>query len=207
MKIVELVAVCGSPHAGKDTFVDALLEFYGKSATRVDDGLPLRRATAALFDIPLEDCLTQEGKAKALATPLGDETVRKAIGDMGKALETRYGEFCTPFLAMRSVEQARAANPDLKLFVFSSVRMRQPWFYRERGAVVIEVHRPGNEPSPYDFDQWDKNSVHLRIINNGTVEELRSIAQSVAFWLMGEVALAPAGGTPIDLHAHFPPSP
>jgi hypothetical protein len=157
---------------------------------RIDDGLPLRRATAALFDIPLEDCLTQEGKKKPLETPNGIETVRKAIGDMGKALESRYGKNCTPALAMSQVAAAKRANPQLNLFVFSSVRMKQPWYYRERGALVIEIDRPGNPPSPHDFDQWDRDSVHLRVLNDGTLEQLSSVAYAVSEWIKSTRAVA-----------------
>lgn len=177
---VELIAVCGFPHAGKDTFVDALLAELGQGAVRVDDGMPLRRVASLLFEIPIEDCLTQEGKLKLIETPNGQETVRKAIGDVGKCLETRYGKDCTPFLAMKEVTRLKAGNPSLSHFIFSSVRMEQPWYYRERGAVVIEIDRPGNPPSPHDFDQYDKNSVNIRVINSGTLNDLKAIARFVA---------------------------
>ena len=170
---LNLIAVCGWPGAGKDEIANTLNLLYG--FRRIDDGLCLRQAVPYLFDCNSVDPFTREGKDKIVDTVEGRKSVRYLLGTLGDALEDYFGEFFMPYNAVRQARQVEEEEGN-RNFVFPSVRKNQGVYYKRQGGYVVEVERPGIEPSSHKFDQWNRDIVDAVIVNDGTVEDLKNSA-------------------------------
>lgn len=160
------VALCGAPKAGKSTVAGLLERRYG--ALIVDDGRPLREACKALYGLSEEDVTTHAGKERQMTVCGQSYTVRQLLGDLGRSLESLYGEFYLPELAVGKAW----SHPEVEkipFFVFPSVRMNQGNYYRSCGNTwVIEVTRPGFEPVN-DFDLYNR-AIRTHTIKNLAIE-------------------------------------
>lgn len=160
------VALCGYPKAGKSTVAEFLAQRYG--AHLVDDGMPLREACRAAYDLSWEDVYSQEGKVRTLEVCGKIYTHRQLLGDLGDMFKDRYGEFWIPEQAMRKVE--RSAD-DFPFYIFPGCRGKQGEFYQSHGGVVIEILRDGCV-AENDFDRYEQSLVQHTLLNYGTTEEL-----------------------------------
>lgn len=187
MTIPRYIALCGWPKSGKDEVALSLQKHH--NVVRVDDGLCLRLACRDLFGCSPDDPFSQAGKARVYDTIKGPQEVRWMLGELGNALEHHFGEGFMPYNAMRHAETLAGLNPEYRHFVFPSVRKSQPLFYKEKGALVIEVRRPGIGDSGNDFDKWDATHVDVVVHNDSTLEALDRAVQDT-FWKLehfGEV--------------------
>ena len=158
-----LIALCGAPGAGKTEVQNYLRDTYG--VLPVDDGHPLRDFAMRHLGLSKWHVSTQEGKASMVFLPGGKTmTVREALGELGNRVEEVFGPDAIPEMALMQAGEPRA-------YSFGSVRRQQGRVYKERGAIIIEVRRPGcvivNE-----FDRYDPQYVDYVIDNNRTVEVL-----------------------------------
>lgn len=64
---------------------------------------------------------------------------------------------------------------------FASVRRQQGWFWRQRGALVIEVRRPGAEMGA-EFNAYDPSAAHIAIMNDGDLANLEQEVKHVVDW-------------------------
>lgn len=170
-----LIALCGFPEVGKSTVQKALASLYGVKIC--DDGRLLRDAAMALYGFTEDMVTTQAGKATLVDICGRKDTVRTFMGELGCAIENMHG---TSFFPHQTLERLKLQyGPGLEAaprMSFGSVRRDQPWFFREQGALVIEVvgANAGRNVGPYD--RYDASAAHLTIHNprNGT-DELESI--------------------------------
>jgi hypothetical protein len=153
------IALCGAPKTGKSEVQRIIARRYGYIA--IDDSLPLRQATQALYGLSSWHVSTQEGKSSLVPVGGAEKTVRKLMGDLGTFLEER-----DPYYFPRqAVMRAERAHPGGR-FVFASVRGAQPVFFKQTGtALVIEVVRRGCK-IVHDFDRYDRKPVRLTIENH-----------------------------------------
>lgn len=172
----EFVVVCGDPGHGKDTFADWLVQLLGPGTHKIDDGRPLREMAVLLYGVDYQDTLTQEGKRKLVKTLKGMQPLRQVLGELGEAMEALYGQNFNPDQAMRFIEKLKANDPAACRFIFPSVRRDQPLYYRERGALILQVIRPDAPVSPYEFDRWNRDAAHITIINDGSLSQLQAVA-------------------------------
>lgn len=163
---VKIIGICGYPKHGKST-AQGFLERFGVRA--IDDSLPLRLLTMERYGLSLEDVTTQEGKAKLVARrDYGDIVqVRQAIGDLGKEYEYEHGP---NYWIERAIEAIDGDSP----VSFGSVRMSQGHAIRAAGGMVIEIFDPRRPTSPHDFDQYDRDAVDARILNNWNLDALET---------------------------------
>src|SRR5207253_8577408 len=94
---------------------------------------------------------TQEGKASKAVLPGGKTRVdREAVGELGNRIEDLFGPDVVPEMALAwAAREAsdfsgwrRGVAP---AFCFGSVRRKQGRVYKEAGATVVEIVRPGFE--------------------------------------------------------------
>jgi hypothetical protein len=147
-------------------------------AFKVDDGLPLRLAAPHLFGCYPAAPFSQAGKLQKVMLPDGEHEVRRLLGRLGELMEEEYGADFLPYRALQQAEQIASSDPRIKTFVFSSVRRLQGEFYRARGAIVIEVRRPGVGPSGNAFDKFE-TVPDIVIQNSGTLEELEHLVVNI----------------------------
>lgn len=171
MNFPPYIAICGWPKSGKDEVAKALCNSPLLDARKVDDGLCLRLAAPHLFGCDHDDPFSQDGKLREYETVSGVKSVRWMLGELGTALENHFGEAFIPYAALNRAKSMAARN-DGSCFVFPSVRKSQPWHYKESGAIVVEVRRPGVGDSGNDFDRWDARAVDTIIFNNRGLRDL-----------------------------------
>lgn len=165
-----MIALCGNPTSGKTEVQRILNEKFGYAP--VDDGMVLRKFCVENLGLSWDDVMTQEGK-KRFTELLGRRWQnREILGELGAALEKLLGEHIMPLIAYSKVGLGSRA-------CFGSIRKTQGHFFRERGALVIGIRRPGVGPSPYDFDKFDESAVHLWIDNSGTIADLERMVGDV----------------------------
>lgn len=179
MTIPRYIALCGWPKSGKDEVAKSLARYF--ATITIDDGHCLRQAAPTLFGCDAIDPYTQEGKSRVYETIAGPKEVRWMLGELGNALENHFGEGFMPYTAMEHAERRVVPGQSRPRFVFPSVRKSQGQFYKAKGALVVEVHRPGVEDSSHAFDAWDKSYVDMTIINDSTLEALDRAVHE-AFW-------------------------
>lgn len=165
MPLPRYIALCGLPGSGKSTVQELLRANHG--VYPVDDGYPLRDICIRYLNLSTHQVCTQEGKKENVF--LLDKTwqVREILGEMGNRFEAMFGEHVIPFMVTNTL----VGNGP---YSFGSVRKSQGWFYKDQGGIVIEVRRPGIEPSPYAFDQFDPEAVDHVLMNNGTLHDLEN---------------------------------
>lgn len=158
-----LIALCGAPGAGKTEVQNYLRDTYG--VTPVDDGHPLRDFAMRHLGLSKWHVSTQEGKASMVFLPGGKTmTVREALGELGNKIEDLFGPDAIPEMALMQACEPRA-------YSFGSVRREQGRVYKERGAVIVEIRRPGCE-IVNEFDRYDPQYASILIHNNDTLERL-----------------------------------
>src|SRR5689334_15610763 len=88
------VAICGAPEVGKSTVAETLAEWWGGKI--IDDGRCLREGVKAIYNLRDWHVYTHEGKRSTIVVGGNSYTVRQLLGDLGKLLEAKYGEFFMP---------------------------------------------------------------------------------------------------------------
>jgi len=154
-----MVALCGRPTTGKSEVQRILHDKFG--ILPFDDGQILRRHCESLFNLSPIDTETQEGKAQHTVIQGVTWQNRKIIGEYGAALETLFGPQTVPEWAVRSAQRdlrSRFVSLDVLPagYSFGSVRRDQGITYLNTGGIVLEVTRPGIEPSGNSFDEYNK---------------------------------------------------
>lgn len=160
----QIIALCGAPGAGKTEVQKYLADTYG--VVPVDDGHPLRDFAMRHLGLSKWHVSTQEGKASTVALPGGQTmTVREALGQLGNKIEELFGPDAIPEMALMKTYEPRA-------YSFGGVRRDQGRIYRDRGAKVVEIRRPGcvvvNE-----FDHYNPAYVDAVINNDADLFTLR----------------------------------
>jgi len=158
------VALCGNPLSGKST-AGLILEKLGYGL--VDDGGPMRQIAINQFGATHDDVYTQEGKLRTTVVNGVTMTWRDVLGRIGNGLEHEFGGDVIPELAYNAVPEGTSAY-------FGSVRREQGWYHAKRGALVLEIRRPGVGPSPYEFDRFNAEACHGIILNDSTLDVLEA---------------------------------
>ncbi|TAJ97133.1 MAG: hypothetical protein EPO41_03840 [Reyranella sp.] len=171
--MIKLIALCGAPGAGKTEVQAYLQKHYG--VIPVDDGHPLRDFAVRHLGLTHSDVSTQDGKASLRAFPGGRHMfVREALGELGNRIEEVFGPDAIPEMAynwvIRNANRGWASN---ECYCFGSVRRQQGRFYKSKGAVVVEIKRPGHEPVN-EFDRYDASLADFTINNDSSIEALNA---------------------------------
>jgi hypothetical protein len=112
-----------------------------------------------------EQVFTQEGKLETVTVNGREWQVRKILGEIGNAFEEKFGGDIIPIMSHN-------ARPKGSYSVFGSVRREQGKYWRDQGALVLEIVNPLAGPSQYEFDQFNASYCHARIINDGLARGL-----------------------------------
>lgn len=152
------IALCGNPKAGKSLVQEILQQIY--AITPVDDGAPLREFAVTNLGLNWEQVTRQAGKLEFVEILGRTWQVREILGELGNALEAKFGKDILPFIALKRCE--RLEGP----FSFGSVRRDQGKVYKAKGGIVIEIENPDALPSTYEFDQFDRSIVDYTIHND-----------------------------------------
>lgn len=180
MNLPHIIALCGWPKVGKSTVQKILADLY--DVVPLDDGLPLREIAVQYLGLTHDQVTTQEGKAETIMINGTPWLVRDVLGQLGNALEEKFGGDVIPLMAVNRYGLDNPAGPNRHQSVsFASVRRQQGWFWRRRGALVIEVRRPGTEMGA-EFNQYDTAAAHIVIENNGDLANLEGDVQYVVSW-------------------------
>lgn len=167
MRLPKLFAIVGVPLAGKTTVQKILFEKHG--VLPVDDAEPLRSIAMRHFGLTYDDCYTQAGKKRRSLVVDQEYEHRVILGEIGDALEQKFGDFILPWMATRSL-------PDDKSYSFGSVRRTQPLFYASKGGIVIEVQNPLARPTGNAWDEYDRAAIDYVIRNDGLARGLSHAA-------------------------------
>ncbi len=170
MNLPPIIALCGYPKAGKSTVQKILADLY--DVVPLDDGLPLREIAMNYLGLTHEQATTQEGKAETVDINGTPWLVRDVLGQIGNAMEEKFGGDVIPLMAVNRFGLDRTGSIERRQSVsFASVRRQQGWFWRKRGALVIEVRRPGAEMGA-EFNAYDPLAAHCWIENDGSLDDL-----------------------------------
>ena len=122
--------------------------------------LPLAKACHELTGIPLEDFLSQKGKASLYkGIPL-----RNLLGEVGACMEKFFGEYHT----IESALKMYGGDQHTRLVV-DSLRMSQTTHFPGK---VIEVCSKRSIETGNPFDEYERENIHVQIHNDGTLDEL-----------------------------------
>jgi hypothetical protein len=157
-----LIALCGKPGSGKSLAADLLAEAHGYRIH--DDGGPLRAIAMDYFGCSESDVFTQAGKKREIRINGRTITVRQLLGEIGEAFEEKFGANMVPQMS------ANAQDPRQR-YVIPSVRHDQGYFWKEMGALVVEIDRPGTPNSPFPFDRYSRGAVDVTVRNTPSPEE------------------------------------
>ena len=158
----KIIALCGRPGSGKTTLAKILKCNLGYEI--IDDAMPMRDIAMRHFGLTPEDVFTQHGKRKNIEFMNEDWTVREILGQIGNALEDKFGPDVIPTMAFMQMNKEQNAH---KNFVLPSVRRKQGLFWESKGALVVEVYNPYIiDRRPFAFDQYDKSAIELQVTNN-----------------------------------------
>lgn len=158
MSIPKIIGLCGNPTSGKTTAAEIINDVYGHEIA--DDGRPLRMIAINYFGLTPEQVFTQEGKLEKVTLNGREWTVREILGELGNAFEEKFGGDIIPIMSHNALPKGSYAT-------FGSVRREQGKFWRDRGALILEIINPDAGPSPYEFDRYNPDYAHHRIINDG----------------------------------------
>ncbi|QNG62622.1 energy-coupling factor transporter ATPase domain containing protein [Rhizobium phage B1VFA] len=161
------IALCGHPGSGKSTAADIINEVYGHELA--DDGLPLRKIGMDYLGLTAEQVFTQEGKKQKVMLNGREWEVREILGEIGNAFEEKFGGDIIPIMSHN-------ARPEGSYSVFGSVRREQGLYWRNHGALVLEIVNPLAGPSQYEFDRFNPEFCHARINNDGLARGLEPAA-------------------------------
>lgn len=161
--VPKIIALCGNPTSGKSTAAEIINEVYGHELA--DDGLPLRQIGMNYLGLTPEQVFTQEGKLEKVTLNGREWTVREILGEIGNAFEEKFGGDVIPIMSHN-------ARPKEAYSVFGSVRREQGLYWRNKGALVLEIVNPLAGPSPYEFDTFNPVHCHAQIMNDGLARGL-----------------------------------
>lgn len=189
-----LIAICGHPRSGKTEVQRLLQKLYGVEP--IDDGWPLRDYAMRHMGASHFDVCTEPGK-RSLAYMSGEPVVdartgehltwRRVLGLIGMQFEELFGGNHLPRCALLRVKSKPGA-----VYSFASVRRDQPLFYKQHGALVVEVSRPDVGPTGNDFDVWNGSVTDFVINNDGSLADLKGRVSQ---------AFDPYLGAPLDVVA------
>lgn len=154
----QIIGLCGNPTSGKTTAAEIINDVYGHEIA--DDGRPLRMIAINYFGLSHEQVFTQEGKLEKVMLNGREWTVREILGEIGNAFEEKFGGDIIPIMSHNAMPKGTYAT-------FGSVRREQGKYWRDRGALVLEIVNPGVGPSPYEFDRYNPQHAHCQILNDG----------------------------------------
>jgi len=164
-----IVGVCGLARAGKDTFINTVVNAYPAGTIAVDQwAAPVKAATAHIFDLTREHV---EGIGFDREAPYfwGGLTVRDALRDVGM-LGRKYDPDFWVDKALARIDTLSA-----KVVLMSGTRFMNELTVCD---ASVWIHRPGLEaddhPSETSLDPWDCDDV---ILNTGDLEDLDRMAQ------------------------------
>lgn len=182
MNLPPIIAIQGYPKAGKSTVQKILADLY--DVVPLDDGLPLREIAVSYLGLSHDQVTTQEGKAETIEINHTHWLVREVLGQLGNALEEKFGGDVIPLMAVNRFGLDNPAGPNRHQSVsFASVRRQQGWFWRRRGALVLEVRRPGTSMGA-EFNAYDPQAAHCVITNDGSLDDL-TLALQVLMVIVG----------------------
>lgn len=161
-----IIALCGNPGAGKSTAQNILHAAYGYQP--VDDGLGIRQIAVEQMGLTWDQVTTQAGKREKVMLNDREWVVRDVLGELGNALEEKFGPDIIPLMAYRAnnIELVPTRNPPQR-YSFGSVRREQGWFHKKHGGLVIEIRNPQAPVSPYAFDAYNPMAVDGHVDNDG----------------------------------------
>lgn len=159
----QIIALCGNPTSGKSTAAEIISEVYGH--TVADDGLPLRKIAMDYLGLTPNQVFTQEGKLEYVEINGRKWQVREILGEIGNAFEEKFGADVIPMMSHH-------ARPKGEYSVFGSVRREQGKYWRDHGALVLEIVNPLAGPSIYPFDSYNNAYCQARIQNDGLARGL-----------------------------------
>lgn len=165
-----IIAICGNPGSGKSTVQQILAALY--DVLPLDDGLPLREIGMKYLGLTEHQVTTQEGKTETVDINGTPWVVRDILGQIGNAFEEKFGGDVIPLMAVNRFNLDRTDNvARRRSYSMASVRRQQGWFWRARGALVIEVRRPGTTQGA-EFNRYDPKAAHCTILNGGSMRDL-----------------------------------
>ncbi|OCP21922.1 MULTISPECIES: hypothetical protein [unclassified Ensifer] len=159
----QIIALCGNPTSGKSTAAEIINELYGHELA--DDGLPLRKIAMDYLGLTPNQVFTQEGKLETVTINGRDWQVREILGEIGNAFEEKFGGDIIPIMSHN-------ARPKSAWSVFGSVRREQGKYWRDQGALVVEIVNPLAGPSKFEFDTFNNAYCHHQILNDGLARGL-----------------------------------
>lgn len=162
-----MIALCGNPLSGKSTAAELLSMNYGYVVA--DDGLPLRKIAMDYLGLTEHQVFTQEGKLEKVVLNGREWTAREILGEIGNAFEEKFGGDIIPMMTHH-------ARPEGEYSVFGSVRREQGHYWREAGALIIEIVNPLAGPSSYEFDYYNADYCHAQVQNDGLARGLSGAA-------------------------------
>ena len=194
MNLPPIIALCGWPKSGKSTVQKILADLY--DVVPLDDGLPLREIAVQYLGLTHDQVTTQAGKAETVEINGTPWIVRDVLGaGIGNALEATFGPDIVPWMTVNRYGLDNPAGPNRHQSVsFASVRRQQGWFWRKRGALVIEVRRPGTEMGA-EFNAYDAAAAHYTLNNDQGVNHLERSVEALMRWY--------DSGTPIPPGKHL----
>lgn len=161
--VPKIIALCGNPTSGKSTAAEIIQEVYGHVAA--DDGRPLRMIAINYMGLTHEQVFTQAGKLEKVMLNGRAWTVREILGEIGNAFEEKFGGDIIPIMSHN-------AQPKDAFLTFGSVRREQGRYWKEQGALVLEIKNPLAGPSPFEFDRYNPEYADHIIFNDGLARGL-----------------------------------
>jgi hypothetical protein len=118
-------------------------------------------------------------------------TVRQTMGRFVAAMEREFDPMIMPRIAIQKAMSDFESKSSLESpsgYSFGSVRKTQGQAYLDNGGFVIEIHRPGCEPTGNDFDLYDERLVDFRFENDA--KDLLQLEELVVGFFSEKLGLA-----------------
>lgn len=179
-----MIALCGVPGSGKSEVQRILHEQFGIKP--IDDGEFARLNCMDLFGMTVDDVYTQEGKLRTTEILGRQWQNRNVLGEYIAALESTFGEHLSPQWAVRKARQIKMSNPETPGFSFGSVRRSQGHYYRNLGAAVVEIVRPGTQKTGNSWDEFDQSAVTHTLLNDTDIDGLKRAVGDMYSEILGK---------------------
>lgn len=169
-----LVALVGIPTSGK---TEAQNQLSRRNNIRpIDDFATVRRFCGDFFGFTEEEMVSQKGKAEIVTVNGVTAPRRWFLGEMGSIIEQKFGPLAVPNDAIRKTLQLdEQTDPRFRPsgYSFGSVRRLQPRAYAAiPGSLIIEIVRPGVEPTGNVWDEYERDDITHTVLNDDTPEVL-----------------------------------